>query len=485
VGIRKVMGSMRTQLILQFITESVVIALIALSVSLVIIYALLPAFNTLSNKQLPFSYVLQLPVIASLLGVVLFVGIVGGSYPAFYLSSFSPISVLKGRVSARGGSVVLRKGLVIIQFAISIFMLISTLVVFDQLKYLRNKDLGFDKSRVVRLDLADRDLQQKDQVLMERLKQLPDVAATGSSNATPGQRIGKSLIQVEIQDGEFDERGVDLFSANYEFVSTMGMKIVQGRAFSRDVSSDTTYAVLINEAMVNRMGWKNPLGKKFVFDGGGPNATRIEKQVVGVVKDYHQNSLYDAIEPLLIVLGDEHNYVFVRTQEGDARVALDAIESAWNDVFPGRTFEYEFLDQDFNSQYRADEKRSQIFTLFSGLTIAIACLGLLGLSAFTTEQRTKEIGVRKVIGASVRSLVLLVSREFFLLVATGLIIALPASWYFTERWLQNFAYRIPLGGEWPTFIASAALALIITALTVGFHVVRAAIANPVRSLRDE
>ncbi|MGC3944921.1 MAG: ABC transporter permease [Chryseolinea sp.] len=485
VGIRKVMGSMRNQLILQFITESVAIALIALVVSMILIYALLPAFNTLSNKQLPFSYVLQPAVLFSLLAVVLFVGIVGGSYPAFYLSGFSPVSVLKGKMAARGGSVVLRKGLVVVQFAISIFMLISTLIVFDQLKYLRNKDLGFDKSRVVRLDLDNRNLQQKKDVLMESLKRLPEVAATGSSDATPGQRIGKGVLQVEVQDGEFDERGIDLFSANYDFVGALGMKIVQGRDFSREVASDTTYAVLVNEAMVKRMGWKNPLGKKFVFGGNGPDGQRIEKQVVGVVKDYHQNSLYDVIEPLLIVLGNQHNYVFVRTREGDVRNSLASIESAWKEIFPGATFEYEFLDQDFNSQYRADEKRSQIFTAFSGLTIAIACLGLLGLSAFTTEQRTKEIGVRKVIGASVRSLVLLVSREFFILVAIGLVIALPFSWYFTERWLQNFAYRIPIEGEWPTFIASALLALLITGLTVGFHVVRAAIANPVKSLRDE
>jgi putative ABC transport system permease protein len=233
------------------------------------------------------------------------------------------------------------------------------------------------------------------------------------------------------------------------------------------------------------MNWKNPIGKKFLFGGGGPNRQPIEKKVVGVVKDYHQNSLYDAIEPLLILLSDEHNYVFVRTQEGDVRSSLKGIESAWKEIFPGRTFEYDFLDQDFNSQYRADEQRSKIFTAFSGLTIAIACLGLLGLSAFTTEQRTKEIGVRKVIGASVRSLVLLVSKEFFLLVVLGLIVAVPASWYFTERWLQNFAYRIPLEGEWLTFILAALLALSITAFTVGFHVVRAAVANPVKSLRDE
>lgn len=233
------------------------------------------------------------------------------------------------------------------------------------------------------------------------------------------------------------------------------------------------------------MAWKNPIGKKFIFEGSGPNGTNIEKHVVGVIKDYHQNSLYDEIEPLMIVLDKNAGYVFVRTIEGDVRKSISAVENAWKDIFPGSSFEYNFLDQDFNSQYKADEKRSQIFTAFSGLTILIACLGLLGLSAFTTEQRTKEIGVRKVIGASVNGLVVLVSREFFLLVGIGMVLAFPAAWYFTEAWLQNFAYRIELTTEWPTFLISALLAFTITLLTVGYHVVRAASSNPVKALRDE
>jgi putative ABC transport system permease protein len=485
VGVRKVMGSQRQQLIIQFITESMVLAFIALVTSLILIYALLPAFNTLANKELPFGYILQAPVILSLLGSVLFVGLIGGSYPAFYLSSFNPINVLKGKLAAKGGSVVFRKVLVITQFAISIFMLISTLVVFDQLQFIRNKDLGFDKARVIRLNLSEREMREKSQVLIERLKQVPEVAGVGMANSSPGQGIGKLLLKVEDNEGKLTDRGVDLYNADFDFVKTMGMKIVEGRDFSRDVTSDTTYAVLVNEAMVKRMAWQNPIGKKFIFQNGGPNNTDIEKRVVGVVKDYHQNSLYDAIEPLMIILDDNQNYLFVRTEAGDVRKSLAAIETGWKEVFPNSSFEYTFLDQDFNSQYKADEKRSQIFTAFSGLTVLIACLGLLGLSAFTTEQRTKEIGVRKVIGASINSLVVLVSKEFFLLVGVGMILAFPAAWYFTETWLQNFAYRIDLKQEWPTFLVSALLAFVITLLTVGYHVVRAAAANPVKALRDE
>jgi putative ABC transport system permease protein len=485
VGIRKVMGSQRKQLIVQFITESVMIALMALTVSIILIYALLPAFNTLSSKEIPFTYVLQLPVLLSLLGIVMFAGVVGGSYPAFYLSGFNPVNVLKGKLSAKGGSVLFRKSLVVAQFAISIFMLISTLIVFDQLDFLRHKDLGFDKKQVIRIDLPGRELRQKGAVLAERLRQNSEVEKVGMATASPGDNIGKLLLKVEDNEGKLSDRGVDLYSADYDFVTALGMEIVQGRNFSRDVISDTTYAVLVNEAMVKRMSWDDPIGKKFIFQGGGPNNTDIEKHVVGVVKDYHQNSLYDAIEPLMILLEDQNRYVFVRTKAGDVRASLAGLEKVWKEVNPNNPFEYQFLDQDFDSQYRADEKRSQIFTAFSGLTIAIACLGLLGLAAFTTEQRTKEIGVRKVIGASVNSLVFLVSKEFFLLVGIGMVLAFPAAWYFTNSWLQNFAYRIELENEWFTFIASAALAFVITMLTVGYHVFRAAVANPVNSLRDE
>jgi putative ABC transport system permease protein len=485
VGIRKVMGSQRKQLIMQFITESVVLTFIALVVSVGLIYALLPAFNDLANKHLPFSYVLQARVILSLLGIVFFAGIVGGSYPAFYLSGFNPVSVLKGKLSAKGGSVIFRRGLVVLQFSISIFMLISTLVVFDQLSYMRNKDLGFDKERVIRLALSERELRQKAEVFVQSLRHTPEVAGVGLANSSPGQGIGKLLLKVEDNEGKLTDRGVDLFNADFDFIKTMGMEIAQGRDFSRDVSSDTTYAVLVNEAMVKRMAWSDPIGKKFIFAGAGPNNTDIEKRVVGVVKDYHQNSLYDQIEPLMIVLAEQNYYVFVRTSEGDVRKSLSAVENVWKTTFPNNAFQYDFLDQDFNSQYTADEKRSLIFTVFSSLTITIACLGLLGLAAFTTEQRTKEIGVRKVIGASVKSLVTLVSKEFFLLVGLGMVIAFPAAWYFTESWLQNFAYHIELKGEWVTFIASALLAFVITLLTVGYHVMRAAYSNPVKSLRDE
>lgn len=393
--------------------------------------------------------------------------------------------MLKGKFVSRGGNAFFRKFLVVFQFAISIFMLISTLIVFDQLQFMRNKDLGFEKERVVRLSLNEDALRQKSQGLVDRLRQTPEVASVGMASSSPGQGIGKLLLKVEDNEGKLVDRGVDLYSADYDYIKTLGMRIVTGRDFSRDITTDTSVAVLVNEAMVKRMAWDDPIGKKFIFFGGGPNNRDSVKQVVGVVKDYHQNSLYDPIEPLMILLDDNSNNIFIRTEDGDVRQSVAAIEKAWKEIFPTYTFEYDFLDADFNSQYKADEKRSQIFTAFSGMTIVIACLGLLGLAAFTTEQRTKEIGVRKVIGASVQHLVGLVSKEFFILVSLGMLLAFPVAWYFTNNWLQNFAYRIELIAEWPTFLLSALLALLITMVTVGYHVVRAASANPVKSLRDE
>jgi len=482
VGLRKVMGSQRGQLIAQFLTESVIVTLIALAFSFLLIFIFLPTFNSVADKHISFDYLFQPVLMISLVALVLITGIVGGSYPAFYLSGFSPVSVLKGKLATKGGSTLFRRSLVVLQFALSIFMLVSTLIVFDQLQFLRNKDLGFDKENVVRLNLNNRQMRSQAEAFANQLKKLPEVQAAGGADASPGEGISKLLFQVEDAEGKLVDRGVDLYAADYDYIDALGMKVVQGRNFSKDNPGDTAYSVLVNESMVSRMGWKDPMGKRFVIDGqSGPQ----ERKVIGVVKDYNQNSLYSAIEPLIILLGQDVNYVFVRLAPGDVKKSLAALEREWKQVYPNNPFEYEFLDQDLDSQYRADEKRSQIFTAFSTLTIVIACLGLLGLAAYTTEQRTKEIGVRKVIGASVNSLVVLVSREFFVLVMIGMLLAFPFAWYFTSEWLQNFAYRIDMQNEWSTFIVSAVLALLITFLTVSYHVVRAAVANPVRSLRDE
>ncbi|MEJ0054286.1 MAG: ABC transporter permease [Bacteroidota bacterium] len=266
VGLRKVMGSARGQLIAQFLTESVVVAMTSLLISLVLIYALLPAFNSLANKQLPFSYITQMPVMVGLIVIILVTGILGGSYPAFYLSSFSPVSVLKGKLSGKGGNSAFRKFLVVVQFGLSIFMLVSTLVVFDQLQFLRNKDLGFNKENVVRLNL-NRTMRANGEVLAERLRRLPDVMAVGKADGSPGEGIGKILLQIEDAEGKMVERGADVFSADYEYLNAMEMKVVEGRNFSKQNPGDTSFSVLVNESMVKRMAWKDPIGRKFGLGG--------------------------------------------------------------------------------------------------------------------------------------------------------------------------------------------------------------------------
>ncbi|MCZ8355194.1 MAG: ABC transporter permease [Cyclobacteriaceae bacterium] len=484
VGIRKVMGSGRTPLMAQFAVESLIMTFGALLISLLLIFILLPSFNDLSNKHLSFNQIFEPTIFLGLIAMSLFVGLIGGSYPAFYLSSFNPVAVLKGKLATRGGNALFRKTLVVLQFGISIFMLVSTFIVFSQLQYMRKKDLGFDKERIIRLELSN-NMQAKADALLSSLKQNTNIETVGLTDATTGQGIGKTVMRVEDKEGKMVDRGVDLFVIDTQFIDAMGMDIVASRNFSKDNPADTLHAVLVNQAMVNRMSWDNPIGKRFSFAGDG-NEQSPERLVIGVVKDYHQNSLYDAIEPLLIVLGNRLPYVVIRTKENfDVRQTLASIEQNWKSVYPDNPFEYQFLDQDFNSQYKADEKRSTIFTLFSTLTILIACLGLLGLAAYTTEQRAKEMGVRKVNGASVQSLVVLVAKEFIILVSIGLLLAIPFAYYFTDAWLGNFAYRIELLSQWPLLILAAVMAIVITFVTVGYHVMRMAMANPVKTLKEE
>ncbi len=477
VGMRKVMGSQKGALISQFLTESIVLSLLSFLLSLGLIFILLPFFNDLAGKAISYSVLFQPINFIGILGIVILIGLSAGSYPAFYLSGFKPVDVLKGKGSTSAGQPILRKGLVIFQFGISVFMLISTLVVYEQLQFLRNKDLGFSKDQVALASFTTRAQAQNFAALKNELDQIPEVAMVATASSAPGQGIGKVIMQVEENDGSMIDKGVDFYIADYDFVPLMGMEILEGRNFSREILFDTVGATLANEAMVARMAWENPIGKKLNF--GDNNLT-----VVGVLKDYHQNSLYDEIEPLVIILGENRRNVFIKTSE-DVRNAMEKATTAWEKVYPNSSFEYSFLDQDFDSQYDADEKRGTIFTLFSGLTLIIACLGLLGLISFTTEQRAKEVGIRKVNGASVSAIIGLIAKEFMILVSIATVIAVPFSYYFMDEWLQSFAYKILLAGHIDIFIISALLAFAITMLTVAFHTRKAAIANPVDALRDE
>jgi putative ABC transport system permease protein len=477
VGIRKVMGSLRGQLMRQFLTESIVLSLISLGISILAIFLLLPIFNDLAGKNIGFFVLFELRNFILLLFTVILIGFIAGSYPAFYLSGFKPVDVLKGKGSSSIGQSSLRKSLVVFQFGISVFMLISTMVVYAQLQFLREKDLGFNKDRIALITYTNRVQREKFSVLKNELEHIPEIEMVSATSSVPGESISKAIMEVEQNDGSSVERGVDFFLADYDFIPTMNMEIVAGRNFSRGIISDTLGATIANEAMVARMGWEDPLGKKLTL--GNNNLT-----IVVILKDYHQNSLYDEIEPLVVVLSEDRRNVLIRAN-GDLQEVMDKAETAWDKVYPNAGFEYSFLDQDFDSQYDADKRRGEIFTIFSGLTLIIACLGLLGLISFTTEQRTKEVGIRKVNGASVSAIIRLISKEFIILISIATIVAIPVSYYFMDSWLQSFAYKIVLTQQIEVFILGAVFAFIITIFTVAYHTSRAATANPVNALREE
>ncbi len=480
VGVRKTMGSFRSQLISQFLTESTLLTFIALFISILLALVLLPLFNQLAGKEIKVLFLLQPKIIAGFIGMALVVGIAGGSYPAFYLSSFNPALVLKGNVARGTGTALLRKILVVTQFAISIAMLICTWIVYDQLQYLRDKDLGFEQDQVLTVTMPDSTIRANYSVLYNRLKSNSNVLEVSNSSARPGSGLGKNLMNVDSPEGMV-ERGVDQYQADYDFVDAMGMKIVGGRNFSRDFPTDTA-AALVNQAMVARMQWDDPVGKRFSFigDDEGPGATFT---VVGVVQDYHQQSLYSPIEPLAIFFGDQNYFLNIKIAPQDVASTLAFVEDTWTEVNAGKPFSYDFLNQDFQAQYEADQKRGQIFTLFSLLTVVIACLGLLGLAAYTTEQRAKEIGIRKVIGASVANIIGLIYRDFLLLIALAMLIAFPLAYFFMDGWLQTFAYQTEI--KWLTFVTSALLTVLVTMSAISFHTIRAAMSNPVDSLKSE
>ncbi|MCK5372471.1 MAG: FtsX-like permease family protein, partial [Cyclobacteriaceae bacterium] len=333
---------------------------------------------------------------------------------------------------------------------------------------------------IIRLSMPSDAVRQKYPVLRASLLEAPEVINVSTATTSPGYGVGKNLINVEDEKGEMVERGIDLYGIDYDYISTLEMEVTEGRDFSRDVFSDTSAAVIVTEAMIHRMGWESALGRKFSFN--------IEEEsepllVVGIVKDYHHASLYDVIEPILFYLRENNRILHVKIDGKDVQASVSKVESIWNEVHPDQPFDYTFLDAEFEEQYRNDEKRGQIFTIFAILTMAIACLGLLGLASYTAEQRTKEISIRKIVGANVQTLVYLVSKEFILLVLISIIIGLPVAYYFMDAWLQNFAYAMKM--NWFTFVFASFIAIIITFSTVSYHTIRAAMSNPVDALKED
>ena len=479
IGIRKVTGCSKKQLVMQFLGESVVTALVAVLLSFLLAMLLIPSFNALSGKEFTLHTLFQPFNILLLLGIGVFTGLVGGSYPAFYLSSFQPVSILKGALSKASGNINLRRTLVVLQFSISMIMLICTWVVYSQLSYLRKKDVGFNKDQVMIVTVnTGQDERGKINAMNNDFRSVAGVKMVGSGNCYPGNpNINFNLFRIQTDSG-FVDKAVECYAIDENFLPTLNIPVVKGRNFSG--LSDTLHSIVVNEAMAKHFGWKEAIGKRVKFPG---DTSSNYLEVVGVVKDFNQESLYNPIAPLLMFYGPNGNMIQLKMNTGNLKTSIAQIGNTWKKYFPNLPFEYKFLDEDFNSQYAADQKRGKIFAAFSILTIIITCLGLLGLTAFTTQQRQKEISIRRVMGASIAQIVSLVTVNYLWLALIAALIAFPIAYYFMHNWLSIFPYNPGLSVI--PFILSALVIVLTAVITVMFHSTKAALSNPAESLRTE
>lgn len=478
VGVRKVLGSARKNLIVQFLTESTLVTLVSAFIAIALVILLLPLFNQVAGKQLGFTLQSLMWLVPSLIVIVLVVGFLAGSYPAFYLSGFQPIQVLKGKLSTGFKNSFLRSSLVVFQFGISIALIICTLVIYNQLNYIHNKSLGFDRDRVLVIKNTNV-LGKQAASLKQELKQMPGVV-----NAT--MSLYQPTGDDRMKTGLFPDRQIDVkkdilsefWSVDEDYINTMGLKLVSGRNFSKDMASDTS-AVIVNEAFAEKFGQKDPLNKFVYRDSYGLQQFHI----VGVIKNFHFESLRDKISPLVLVYSSDNGAISVKVKTTDLSGLISKIEDKWKQFSPDQQFSYSFMDQDFDATYRSEQRLGTLFISFSTLAILIACLGLFGLAAYAAEQRTKEIGIRKVLGASVSGIVGMLSMDFIRLVFMSMLIASPLAWYFMNKWLQDFAYRTDF--HWWILAIAGVVAVLIAFLTISFQAIKAALANPVKSLRSE
>lgn len=473
VGLRKTLGSVRSKLIAQFLSESFVYTFVSTVLALIAVYLLLPAFNLLSAKELVFNTMLSPVMLSGVIGIFLIVSLLAGSYPAFYLTSFNPVDVLKGKVKSGMKSKGVRSTLVVVQFTISITLIISTMIVYNQLDYLQEKNIGLDKQNVLILRNTRRLANNMD-AFKESLNSQTGLKASYTNNVFPGV----SNTTVFRTAGTDQDRILGTYFADYDHLDVLKIELAEGRFFSKDFPSDST-ACLINEAAMKELGWTEALHQKLVnYNGDKP----YDMQVIGLVKDFNFESFKSKVRPLVIQLTKKANNMLIR-YEGSAKEAVAKVEEQWKKTAANEPFEYAFLDQNFDELFREEQKLGQLFTVMTGIAIFVACLGLLGLASFTAEQRTKEIGIRKVMGATVTSVSTLLSKEFMILVGISFGVAAGLAWYAMNSWLDTFAYRIELGIG--VFLIGGIIAASIAWLTVSFHFIKAARSNPSDSLRYE
>lgn len=479
VGIRKVIGAERGQLTSQFLGESVILCLIAFLLSVGLCAALLPSFNFLAGKTVSTGIFNHPGYILTLLEIGVGIGLLAGIYPALVLSAFQPIVVLKGRFATGNRGMLLRKALVISQFTISIGLIVATLLVGSQLNFMRHQELGFSKDQELVLDTHGDNHRD---ALKEDIRGLSGVISVAMSSNTPGAGKMNAYSIIQNQKGEMQVCSPDLFFVDFDYIPQYQLKLLAGRAFSRAFGSDTTQAMILNEAGVRMLGYHSPqeaLGRDFSQWGR-------KGKIIGVVKDFHYEGLQQEIRPLsLRIEPGGCDQISVKVGTADLKKTIAEIEKAWRTTIPYRPFSYFFVDEMFDRQYRAEDRFGKLFLYFSVLAIFISCLGLLGLASYSTIQRTKEIGVRKVLGASVSGIVGLLSKDFLWLVGIAFVVATPVSFLLMKSWLEGFHYRISIYSAWWIFILAGLGALAIALFTISFQAVRAALTNPVNSLRSE
>lgn len=483
VGMRKVVGAIKRQLVFQFLSESVLITFFGFIIAFGLFLILLPYFNELSGKALSIGDVLSPVLLLGFLGLVLIVGIIAGSYPAFYLSSIRAIAALRGQLIKKVGQrFTLRSALVIFQFAVTIGLIVSTIVISNQLHYIQHKKLGFEKDQILILNNYYA-LDNNCQAYKEEVLKHPDVvsATMSSSLPTPSSRNSSAAFLGRRPDPA-QTHVIQMFTVDHDYLSTLGMELELGRDFSRERPADSL-AVILNESAVALYGLDDPLNAEISsFSGGTPeNPEFITRRVIGVVKNFHFESLRNTIGPLAIFLGSTRGHLSIKVNTTDIPALITELQQQWNQMGPGQPFDYNFMDEDFASVYEAETRIGSIFSVFTFLAIFIACLGLFGLATFTAEQRTKEIGIRKVIGASVPRLFLMLTTEIVKWVLIANLLALPLAYYFMNKWLQGFAY--PVGISWWTFALAVLASILIALITVSQQAIRAATRNPVQALR--
>ena len=487
VGMRKVLGAQRTKLIAQFLGESFVYALLSLILGILLARLFLPYFSALAGKDISMNAFKPPYVYAVLAAILLFVGFVAGSYPAFFLSAFKPISVLRGYVQKGSRSSRFRSVMVVFQFALSIILMVCTIIVLNQHNYMQNKDVGFNKKNLLAVAIQNDEVRIGLESFKQGLLHISGIESAGLSSMVPGEMY---LFYIgTYPEGYARDQMVrmDNFLVDYGFLDTFEIEVIRGREFTREITLDYTDAVMINETAARILGWDDPVGKTIELPSEG-GLTR--KTVIGVFHDIHQRSLYSVVSPTVIqyigtegAIENRARRLTVRLNAGDLEGTLKQIERNWKETFPNHPYYSFFIDEFFDSQHQAEEKLGSIFRTFSLLAIVIGCLGLFGLASFTAEKRTKEIGIRKVLGSSVSSIVVLLCRKFVLLVALANVFAWPVAFFAMKKWLQNFPYpvRIEIG----TFALTAMLAFVIAIITVGYQSLKAARANPADSLRYE